>query len=146
MPKIFFMSCVCVLILFLLSDEDRPWILTSFGRTSSSGDRVAAKGKPQTHRQSCRSRATRCQWRVDECRSQKIAFVCAHQRVAQLEPHVTAALNNCAIHLAKRLNLRQQYPFSVSILRAMFKERKFEVVDEHIIEHAQEGPCRSRRV
>lgn len=37
---------------------------------------------------------------LDECRSQKIALVCAHQRIGQIEPHVMDALNNCAIRLA----------------------------------------------
>jgi type IV secretory pathway VirB4 component len=37
---------------------------------------------------------------LDECRSQKIALVLAHQRVAQIEPNVIDALNNCAIRIA----------------------------------------------
>lgn len=37
---------------------------------------------------------------LDECRSQKIALVMAHQRIAQIEPQVMDALNNCAIRLA----------------------------------------------
>jgi hypothetical protein len=37
---------------------------------------------------------------LDECRSQKIALILAHQRVAQIEPNVIDALNNCAIRLA----------------------------------------------
>lgn len=37
---------------------------------------------------------------LDECRSQNIALILAHQRVAQIEPHVIDALNNCAIRLA----------------------------------------------
>jgi hypothetical protein len=37
---------------------------------------------------------------LDECRSQKIALVLAHQRIAQINPEVIDALNNCAIRLA----------------------------------------------
>lgn len=37
---------------------------------------------------------------LDECRSQKIALVLAHQRIGQIEPNVIDALNNCAIRLA----------------------------------------------
>lgn len=37
---------------------------------------------------------------LDECRSQKIALILAHQRVAQINPDVMDALNNCAIRLA----------------------------------------------
>src|SRR5665213_1399371 len=37
---------------------------------------------------------------LDECRSQKIALILAHQRVAQIEPNVIDALNNCAIRIA----------------------------------------------
>jgi hypothetical protein len=37
---------------------------------------------------------------LDECRSQKIALILAHQRIGQIEPNVMDALNNCAIRLA----------------------------------------------
>jgi hypothetical protein len=37
---------------------------------------------------------------LDECRSQKIALILAHQRIAQISPEVIDALNNCAIRLA----------------------------------------------
>src|SRR5438874_1064300 len=37
---------------------------------------------------------------LDECRSQKIALVLAHQRIAQINLDVIDALNNCAIRLA----------------------------------------------
>jgi hypothetical protein len=37
---------------------------------------------------------------LDECRSQKIALILAHQRVAQIESNVMDALNNCAIRIA----------------------------------------------
>ncbi|TYL86307.1 type IV secretory system conjugative DNA transfer family protein [Bradyrhizobium cytisi] len=36
---------------------------------------------------------------LDECRSQKIALIMAHQRIGQIEPHVMDALNNCAVRL-----------------------------------------------
>jgi hypothetical protein len=37
---------------------------------------------------------------LDECRSQKIALILAHQRIGQIEPNVMDALNNCAIRIA----------------------------------------------
>jgi hypothetical protein len=37
---------------------------------------------------------------LDECRSQKIALILAHQRITQIEPNVIDALNNCAIRMA----------------------------------------------
>jgi len=37
---------------------------------------------------------------LDECRSQKIALILAHQRIGQINPEVIDALNNCAIRLA----------------------------------------------
>jgi hypothetical protein len=37
---------------------------------------------------------------LDECRSQKIALILAHQRIAQIEAPVLDALSNCAIRIA----------------------------------------------
>jgi hypothetical protein len=37
---------------------------------------------------------------LDECRSQRIALILAHQRIAQINPEVIDALNNCAIRMA----------------------------------------------
>ena len=37
---------------------------------------------------------------LDECRSQKIALILAHQRTAQLTPPVLDAVANCAIRMA----------------------------------------------
>ncbi|KJC49087.1 hypothetical protein UP09_07585 [Bradyrhizobium sp. LTSP885] len=37
---------------------------------------------------------------LDECRSQKIALILAHQRIAQIDANVIDALNNCAIRMA----------------------------------------------
>jgi len=45
-------------------------------------------------------RDTKIKTILDECRSQKIALILAHQRVGQINPDVMDALNNCAIRLA----------------------------------------------
>jgi hypothetical protein len=46
------------------------------------------------------SKDTRIPVLLDECRSQRIALILAHQRTAQLSPPVLDAVANCAIRMA----------------------------------------------
>jgi hypothetical protein len=50
--------------------------------------------------QSVIAKDTRIPVLLDECRSQKIALILAHQRTAQLTPPVLDAIANCAIRMA----------------------------------------------
>lgn len=50
--------------------------------------------------QSVIAKDTRIPTLIDECRSQKIALILAHQRTAQLTPPVLDAVANCAIRMA----------------------------------------------
>ena len=50
--------------------------------------------------QSVIAKDTRIPVLLDECRSQKIALILAHQRTAQLTPPVLDAVANCAIRMA----------------------------------------------
>jgi TraM recognition site of TraD and TraG len=52
---------------------------------------------------------------IDECRSQKIALILAHQRVAQIESkNVLSALSNCAIRIS---NSDEEADYFASVLR-----------------------------
>jgi hypothetical protein len=68
-----------------------------------SGKPAATKKPCYVYIDECQSviaKDTRIPILLDECRSQKIALVLAHQRTAQLTPPVLDAVANCAIRMA----------------------------------------------
>jgi len=75
-------------------------IATDLAQRRALGPEVAIEIQAYDECHTVIRRDTKVTTILDECRSQKIALILAHQRIGQIEPHVMDALNNCAIRIA----------------------------------------------